>query len=135
MADDKAYRARYKLLHEKIQKQAALWLSGVEAEEAALANILRTVPPEFEAELAMVKRDLFAMKDHAHKLKKTLRTLAKRTKVTASPIVMKNADVKLLKKLMHKHTLTFKQMAKNVTSLDAQRTQLQRLIAGKSEDD
>ena len=134
MADDKAYRARYKLLHEKMQKQAEKWLSGVEAEEAALAEVLRRIPPKLEAEFATVKRDLFVMKDDAHKLKKTLRTLGKRTKVTASAILIKNADVKLLKKLMRKHSLTFKQMAKNVTSLDSLRKQLQKLVAGKAED-
>jgi hypothetical protein len=136
VADDKAYRARYKLLHEQIQKQAAVWLSSIEAEEAALAKILRSIPPEFVDLPVMiaVKRDMFAMKDNAHKIKKVLRTLSRRTKVTASPMLAKNADVKFLKKLTAKHLLTFKQIHKNVAALDAQRAQLQKLIAGKSED-
>jgi hypothetical protein len=88
----------------------------MEAEEASLKALLRDLP-EAAMEDPSIKRVLFSMKDKARAVQKIVKTIGRKSDLGRAPWIAKNADIKLLRKMLKEQDNLLHQLGRNGVSV------------------
>ena len=98
-ASSDKYRAHYKQVIQGFSALANEFVTIMEADETTLKTLLRNLPKAAKEDAA-IKRVIFSMKDKTRSAKKILRAIGRKSEIGSASWIAKNADIKLLKKML-----------------------------------
>jgi hypothetical protein len=111
-ASSDKFRTFYKDALKRMAAVAATVAPLMEAEEASLKALLRDLPAAAREDPS-IKRVLFSMKDKARAVQKIVKAIGRKSDLGRAPWIAKNADVKLLMKMLKEQDNLLHQLGRN----------------------
>jgi hypothetical protein len=115
-ASSDKYRAHYKRVIQGFLALANDFVPIMESEEAALKTLLRQLPKAAKEDPS-IKRVIFSMKDRTRSAKKILRAIGRKSEIGGTSWISKNADIKLLKKMLRDQEHLLNELDKNAREI------------------